>query len=59
MPSFWSAVANTEWNTRRSKRTPSLRLVSSTRLMHSLIIIAAVSDLPAMACAALRVSSSN
>ena len=24
MPSFWSAVANSEWNTRRSKSTPSL-----------------------------------
>ena len=22
MPSFWSALANSEWNSRRSKRTP-------------------------------------
>src|SRR5690606_38341260 len=26
MPSVWSAVAKIEWNTRRSKRTPSARL---------------------------------
>ena len=28
MPSFWSAVANMAWNSRRSKRTPSLSVVS-------------------------------
>ncbi len=28
MPSFWSSVANMAWNTRRSKRTPSCRVVS-------------------------------
>src|SRR5690606_35085551 len=39
MPSVWSAVAKIEWNTRRSKRTPSARLVSNTRLTHSLVII--------------------
>jgi hypothetical protein len=28
MPSFWSSVANRAWNTRRSNRTPSARVVS-------------------------------
>ena len=28
MPSFWSSRANMEWNRRRSKRTPSARVVS-------------------------------
>ena len=28
MPSFWSSVAKVEWNSRRSKRTPSARVVS-------------------------------
>ena len=28
MPSFLSSVANIEWNRRRSKRTPSLKVVS-------------------------------
>jgi hypothetical protein len=32
MPSFWSSVANSAWKTRRSKRTPSARLVSNARL---------------------------
>src|SRR5690606_15587378 len=48
MPSVWSAVAKIEWNTRRSKRTPSARLVSNTRLTHSLVIITLGSDLLAM-----------
>lgn len=28
MPSFWSAVANMEWNSRRSNRMPSFSVVS-------------------------------
>ena len=32
MPSFWSSVANSAWNTRRSKRTPSASVVSNARL---------------------------
>ncbi|MDQ0997980.1 hypothetical protein QFZ34_003162 [Phyllobacterium ifriqiyense] len=28
MPSFWSSSANMEWNTRRSKRRPSVSVVS-------------------------------
>src|SRR5690606_8840707 len=59
MPSVWSAVAKTEWNTRRSKRTPSARLVSNTRLTHSLVIITLGSDLLAMTWAVFRVSSSS
>src|SRR5690606_32457763 len=59
MPSVWSAVAKIEWNTRRSKRTPSARLVSNTRLTHSLVIITLGSDLLAMTWAVFRVSSSS
>ena len=36
MPSFWSSVANSAWNTRRSKRTPSAKVVSNARLTLSL-----------------------
>ena len=32
MPSFWSSLAEEAWNSRRSKRRPSERLVSSARL---------------------------
>ncbi|MOA46912.1 hypothetical protein D3C78_1694850 [compost metagenome] len=52
-------MANTAWNTRRSKRTPSLRLVSKARLMLSLISMVLGNDFSAMAWAALRVSSSR
>ena len=36
MPSFWSSVANSDWNTRRSKRTPSASVVSKARFTASL-----------------------
>src|SRR5690606_35754646 len=59
MPSVRSAVAKIEWNTRRSKRTPSLRLLSNTRLTHSLVIITLGRDLLAMTWAVFRVSSNS
>ena len=36
MPSFWSSVANSAWNTRRSNSTPSASDVSNARLTASL-----------------------
>ena len=39
MPSCWSAVPNSEWNRRRSKRTPSASGASNARLTASLAII--------------------
>ena len=39
MPSFWSAVANSEWKSRRSKLTPSARPPSKARFTLSLAII--------------------
>ena len=44
MPSLWSSVANSEWNTRRSNSRPSLNPVSSARLTASFAAIAAIAD---------------
>ena len=35
MPSFWSSVANSAWNTRRSNKSPSRNVVSKLRLTAS------------------------
>jgi hypothetical protein len=39
MPSFWSAVANSAWNRRRSNITPSASPPSKARFTHSLAAI--------------------
>src|SRR6266480_649806 len=44
MPSFWSSVANSEWNTRRSKRTPSASELSNARFTDSFAIMTAGSE---------------
>lgn len=41
MPSFWSSVANSEWNSRRSYSMPSASGASYARLMASFAIITA------------------
>src|SRR5690606_14517232 len=59
MPSFWSAVENSEWNTRRSNSTPSFSGDSYARLTHSLAIMTEGSDIDAMTVAASMASSSS
>src|SRR5690606_15042706 len=59
MPSFWSSVENSEWNTRRSNSRPSLREDSKARLTHSLAIMTEGSDMEAMTVAASSASSSS
>ena len=59
MPSVWSSVANSEWNSRRSKRTPSARVVSNARLTHSFTIIVAGREKPAIFWAVLTASSTS
>src|SRR5262249_459290 len=56
--SFWSSVAKVEWKRRRSKRTPSERVVSKARLTDSLTIIAIGRDISAMRVAT-PIASSN
>ena len=57
MPSFWSWVANSAWNVRRSKRMPSDSVVSNARLTLSFATIRATSDMPAIVSAAFIASS--
>src|SRR6266403_1120300 len=57
MPSFWSAVANSEWKALRSKRIPSASVVSKARLTASLASMRAGSDIDAMVSAVFSASS--
>ena len=57
MPSFWSAVANSAWNSRRSNITPSDRPLSKARLTDSLAAITAICDKSAITSAAPSASS--
>src|SRR5262249_47374039 len=51
MPSFWSSVANSAWNTRRSNRRPSASDPSNARLTASFATMTDGSDIDAMASA--------
>src|SRR5262249_41317389 len=57
MPSFWSSVANSEWKSRRSKRTPSASVVSKARLTASLAASTDGRDISAILVASLTASS--
>jgi hypothetical protein len=46
MPSFWSAVANTAWERRRSKRTRSASVALTARATASFAVIETGNDIP-------------
>lgn len=56
MPSFWSALAKTAWKRRRSKRIPSVRVVSNARFTASFAIIATGADKAATVSATVSAS---
>ena len=59
MPSLWSSKANSEWKSRRSKRTPSRKVVSKASLTHSFATITEGADFSAIFSATSRASSSK
>ena len=57
MPSDWSSVAKSEWNSRRSTSRPSESEVSKLRFTLSLMAMTAIIDFSAILAAAPRASS--